>query len=102
MSKAKTLEDFMAANDRETIIRNRIRARLDAMRKIGAEEHDTEKDFCVAAGVNTVDIVDFRDEFKAHIAYVPKLMGKKARYVWFADPKKVPAKFRYNPESPRV
>jgi hypothetical protein len=39
-----------------------------------------------------------RDEFHRHVAYVPKLMGRKARYVWFADAKVVPAKFRYTPE----
>lgn len=101
MAKPKTIQDFLNGNDRETIIRNRIKARLAAMLKIGPQEHDQEKDFCTAAQVNTVDIVDFRDEFKAHVAHVPKMMGKKARFFWFADPKQVPAKFRYNPESAR-
>lgn len=98
--KANTVADFMASNDRETILRNRIKAQLAVMlRTNGAECHETEKDFCVAAGVNTNDIGDFRTEFRKYIAYVPKLLGKKAHFVWFADSNKVPSKFRYTPES---
>lgn len=98
-AKPKTINDFLAENDRDTIIRNKITTQLAAMLKISPEQHDSERDFCTAAGVNTVDLVDFRDEFRKYVAYVPKILGKKARYVWFADPRKVPAKFRYNPES---
>src|SRR5487761_491985 len=102
-SKPKTVKDnFLAENDRETIIRNRIHARFAAMLKIGPEEHDKERDFCTAARINLNDVPDFRVEFKAHVAYVPALMGRKACFYWFADPRKVPAKYRYNPETASV
>lgn len=101
-AKPKTLADFMNENDRETIVRNKITAQLSVMLKEGAEQHANERDFCTAARVNPAVIADFRPEFKQHVAYVPPLLGKKARYVWFADPKKVPAKFRYAPEKSDV
>lgn len=97
-AKPKTVADFMNENDRETIVRNRIVAQLAAMLKAGSEQHENEREFCSAARVNPAVIADFRTDFKQHVAYVPPFMGKKARYVWFADPKKVPAKFRYVPE----
>ena len=98
-SKAKTVADFMRENDKATILRNRILARLEALRKIGPEHSEGELEFCRAAQVGPNEIGFFRVEFKAHIAFVPKLLGKKPKYVWFGAAKAVPAKFRYVPES---
>jgi hypothetical protein len=97
-TKPKTLDDFMKDNDRDTIVRTKIRTALAALLKIGAQEHETETDFAKRAGLQVAELTRFRDEFAKHVAYVPKLMGRKARYVWFADSKVVPAKFRYTPE----
>lgn len=97
-TKAKTLKDFADSNDRETITRNKIRAGIAAMVKIGSEHHENERDFCALAGVSSNHLPDFRDEFQKHIALVPGMSGKTARYVWFGDSKKVPEKFRYTPE----
>jgi hypothetical protein len=99
-TKAKTLDDFMRDNDRDTIISSKIEAGLKAMAKIGPQEHNTETDFAKLCGLQLVEVAKARDKakFVKHVAFVPKLLGRKARYVWFADSKVVPAKFRYTPE----
>lgn len=97
-SKAKTLDDFMRDNDRDTIIRAKIDAGLKAMAKVGPQEHNTETDFAKLCGLQLVEVTKARDSYHKHVAFVPKLLGRKARYVWFADTKVVPAKFRYTPE----
>lgn len=99
-AKPKTVADFLAENDKETIIRNRIQAQFAAMLKVSPEEYAYERDFCSAAHINPVNIVDFRVEFRQHVAFVPTTLGKKERYVWFGNPKKVPEKFRYKPAEP--
>lgn len=98
MTKPKTLTDFMADNDRETIMRNKIGSAFRQMLKVGPQEHDTDTDFAKRCGIQLAELTKFRDEFHKHVAFIPKLLGRKARYVWFADPKVVPAKFRYTPE----
>lgn len=98
-SKPKTVADFMADNDRETAVKNKIEAAFRAMLKIGPQEHDTETEMAKRAGLQLAELIKSRDQFHRHIAFCPKLMGRKERYVWFADPKQVPAKFRYNPET---
>lgn len=97
-TKPKTLDDFMADNDRGTIVRTKVRAALAALLKVGPQEHESETDFAKRCGLQLAEFTNFRDEFHKHIALVPRLMGRKARYVWFADPKVVPPKFRYTPE----
>lgn len=97
-TKAKTLEDFMKDNDRDTVVRTKIKTALAALLKIGPEEHESETDLAKRAGLQLVEVTRMRDEFHRHVAFVPKLMGRKARYVWFGDGKVVPAKFRYTPE----
>lgn len=99
-TKAKTLEDFMKDNDRDTVVRTKIKAALSALLKIGPEEHESETDLAKRAGLQLVEVTRMREhkEFHRHVAFVPKLMGRKARYVWFGDPKVVPANFRFTPE----
>lgn len=97
-SKAKTVADFMASNDRETVVRNKIEAAFAAMLKVGPQEHDSEMDMAKRAGLQLAELIKSRDEFHRHVAFCPKLMGRKERYIWFADPKHVPPKFRYTPE----
>lgn len=97
-TKPKTLDDFMADNDRDTIVRTKVRTGIAALLKIGPQEHESETDFAKRCGLQLVELGRFRNEFYRHVAYVPKLMGRRARYVWFGDPKVVPAKFRYTPE----
>jgi hypothetical protein len=81
-------------------VRTKVRAALTALAKIGPQEHEGETDFAKRCGLQLVEITRLRDhkDFVKHVAFVPKLLGRKARYVWFADPKIVPAKFRYTPE----
>lgn len=100
-TKAKTLANFMQENDRDTIVRKRITDGLSALLKIGREEHEAETDFAKRCSLQLAELTRFRDEFRGHVAFVPKLMGRKPRYVWFADAKVVPPKFRYQPESAR-
>lgn len=97
-TKAKTLDDFMKDNDRDTLVRNKIKTALAALLKVGPEEHESETELAKRCGLQLVEITRMRDEFHRHVAFVPKLMGRKARYVWFADAKVVPTKFRYTPE----
>lgn len=97
-TRSKTLEDFMKDNDRDTIVRGKIDAALRTLLKTGPQQHETETDFSKLAGLQLAELTRFRDSYAKHVAFVPKLMGRNARYVWFADPKVVPAKFRYTPE----
>jgi hypothetical protein len=96
--KAKTLEDFMKENDRDTMVRSKIQLALRQMLNSGKEQHETETDLARLAGLQLAELTRLRAEFHKHVAFVPKLMGRKARFVWFADPKVVPAKFRWTPE----
>lgn len=97
MTKPKTVKDFLADNDRETVIRTKIAAGINAMVKIGPEHHEGETEFAKLCGVQLVEVTKMRDAFKKHVAFVPKLLGRKARYIWFGNPKAVPDNFRYQP-----
>jgi hypothetical protein len=83
---ARTLQDFKATYDRETRVRLRLAAALEALLKQGAEEWRSEKELCTLSGVSTNDIPDFREEFSKHIVYVDAGRADK-RPIWFADPK---------------
>jgi hypothetical protein len=97
-TKPKTLDDFMKENDRDTIIRSKITTALRQMAHSGPQHHETETDLAKLAGLQIAEIARLRSTFAKHVAFVPKLLGRKPRYVWFADPKMVPAKFRWTPE----
>lgn len=88
--KAKTLDDLRAVHDDNIVIPARIRARLAAMLKAGAEEHDYEADFLRAAKVANNKVSAFRQQFKANIVTLPGHNGKR---IWFADAK-IAKKFR--------
>ncbi len=96
MSKAKTITDFMAENDRDTIITAKIKAALTALAKESAYEY--EADFAKRCGLQVAELTRYRGSFKQHIAFTPKLLGRKPRFTWFAGTGAVPPKFRWTPE----
>jgi len=97
-TKAKTLDDFMRENDRDTIVAGKIDTALKALLKVGPQEHDNETDFAKRCGLQLAELTKYRERYRKHVAFVPKLLGRRARFVWFADSKVVPAKFRWTPE----
>jgi hypothetical protein len=97
-TRAKTLDDFMKENDRDTVVREKVRTALRQMANSGPQHHETETDLAKLAGLQLAELTRLRGDFAKHVAFVPKLMGRKARFVWFADPRVVPAKFRWTPE----
>jgi len=58
------------------------------MRTEGKERHDYEQDFMRAAGVGSLKIGVYREQFASHIVVTTPTNGKKTqRNVWFADAK---------------
>jgi hypothetical protein len=98
-TKLKTLDDFMAENDRDTVVKNKVKAALAALAKeSGPQAHEGETELAKRCGLQLAEVARLRAELHKHVAFVPKLLGRKARYVWFSDTKVVPAKFRWTPE----
>jgi hypothetical protein len=93
---ARDLGAYRAVHDRDTVIPNKIRAALEAMRKIGPEHWDYEVEFMKRAGISTTDLTRYRAQFEAHIVDVINI-GKShgVKRIWFADPK-VASKARIN------
>jgi len=87
VAKARTIADFRSVHDKNVIIPNKIRAALEAMRKIGPEHYEYEADFIKLAGISNTDMGSFRDQFLAHIVETPNVRGNASRRVWFADAK---------------
>jgi hypothetical protein len=98
MSKevARDLGAFRAVHDRDTVIPNKIKAALEAMRKIGPEHWEYEVEFIKRAGISNTDLARYRAQFEPYIIDAISV-GKShgAKRIWFADPK-VAAKARIN------
>ena len=92
-AKARTLEHFRAAHDKNVIVPNKIKAALEAVRKIGPEHFEYEADFIKLAGLSQTDMSTFRDQFSAYIVETPAQHGRASKRVWFGDAK-VAAKVR--------
>jgi hypothetical protein len=92
-TKAKTLEDFRAAHDRNVIVPNKIREALAQLLKIGPEHYEYENEFIKLAGISQTDMGMFRDQFADYFLETTRTNGGRQRRVWFGD-KKVVAKVR--------
>lgn len=84
-SKAKSLNDFRAAHDKNVIVPDKIRKALAAMLKEGPENYEYEAEFIRRAGVSQTDMGTFRAQFEDYIVNVATERAPKR--VWFADPK---------------
>lgn len=85
-TKAKTLSDFRASHDKNTVVPNKIKAALAAMLKEGPEQYEYETDFMRRAGLSCTDLGQFRPQFENdHVVNVGTERAPKR--VWFADPK---------------
>lgn len=82
--KPRTIADFKASHDRETVVTNKVRAALEALANIGPEHYEYEGDFIKLAKISQSDIAGAREskEFKPFIADAPAVHGKTARRVW--------------------
>ena len=92
-TKAKTLEDFRAAHDKNVIVPNKIREALAQLQKVGPEHYEYENEFIKLAGISQTDMGMFRDQFSDYFLETPRTNGGRQRRVWFGD-KKVAAKVR--------
>jgi hypothetical protein len=78
VSKGKTLEEFRSAHDKNYIVPKKIK---EALAKLG-ESWEYEVDFMKLAGVSTTDLVNFREQFDAHIVAVKINGSSHRRNVW--------------------
>lgn len=79
---ARTIADFKASHDRETVVTNKARAALEAIAKIGPEHYEYEADFLKLAKLSQGDGPIVREAFTAYIADAPAVHGKTARRVY--------------------
>lgn len=84
----KTLADLRAIHDKAVVVPNKIRAALAKMAQVSWQEWEYDEDFRKLAGLNPVDLRDYREEFKDFWTELPPTNGKRdARKVWFATKK---------------
>jgi hypothetical protein len=76
--KKRTIADFKAAYDKDTIIPNRIKDGLKRM----VDEWLTEQEFVRFAGVSTGDMANYREQFEAYIVPV-----KRDKRIWAKTPR---------------
>ena len=76
-SNGKSLEEFRLAHDKNYIIPKKIK---EALAKLGSS-WEYEIDFVKLAGVSTMDMIRFRDQFESHIVEV-KSNGSHKKNVW--------------------
>lgn len=84
---ARTVSEFRALHDVQTVLTNKIKAALTAMLKEGPENWEYESDFVRRAGLSNNQIGAFRDAFADHVVETPSIARGNPRRVWFADPK---------------
>jgi hypothetical protein len=80
--KARTIADFRASHDRETVVTNKVKTALEELAKVGPEHYEYEGDFIRLAKISQTDVGLVREKFKAYIADAPAVHGKTARRVW--------------------
>ena len=86
----RTVADFKAVHDRDTVIPARIQAGIDKMLDVNGKEHwEYESDFIREyAAVSQTDISKYRDRFKDYW-FSSRPVGdgrsKTERNVWFAS-----------------
>jgi len=90
MSKTtrRTIADFKAAHDPDTIVPNKIRTALAEIEKVGPEHFEYEVDFLKLAGISTTQIGQYRDQFADYWLITPGTNGNKsAKRVYFGNTK---------------
>jgi hypothetical protein len=78
VSKGKTLEEFRSAHDKNYIVPKRLK---EALVKLG-DSWEYEIDFMKMAGVSTTDLINFREQFEAHIVTVKVNGSSHRKNVW--------------------
>lgn len=82
VSKGKSIEEFRSAHDKNYIVPKKIK---EALAKLG-DGWEYEVEFVKMAGVSTTDIVNFREQFEAHIVTVRVNGASHRRNVWAGTP----------------
>lgn len=83
--KPRTIADFKASHDRETVVTTKVRAALEALAKVGPEHYEYEGDFIKLAKISQTDVTLVREKFKDHIVEAAAVHGKTARRVWVGN-----------------
>lgn len=83
--KPRTIADFKASHDRETVVTTKVKGALEALAKVGPEHYEYEGDFVKLAKISQTDVTLIREKFKDHIVEAPAVHGKTARRVWFGN-----------------
>jgi len=96
-AKARTVADFKAAHDRDTIVVNKIRAGLQKLLDIGPEHYEYSESFRAICGLQARDLADYKDRFADHwFKAAGHGSGKDGKVVWFGSAK-VAARLRPSP-----
>jgi hypothetical protein len=74
-NKIKKIEDFRRLYDKDLIVPEKIKA---AIKKLGVDGWEYEKDFVRMAGVRTADLAEYRDQFADYWITITK----DSRRVW--------------------
>lgn len=85
--QARTIADFKASHDRETVVSAKVAAAIEALLKIGPQHYEYEGDFIKLAKISNSDLPLIREKFKAHIVEAAAVHGKTARRVWVGSVK---------------
>lgn len=105
---SRSLDTFGTSHIKSVKLPTQIRAALADMLKLGAEWYESEQEVQKRVSCAPKDLAKVRDQFAAHLVYVPVKGGKGKRAVWFASTKvaaiarkkqKADEQFADNPES---
>lgn len=80
--QARTIADFKASHDRETVVTAKVKAALEVLAKVGPEHYEYEGDFIKLAKIGQADVTLVREKFKDYIVEAAAVHGKTARRVW--------------------
>jgi hypothetical protein len=87
--KPRTVADFKAAHDRDTIIPNKIRAGLAKLLEMGPEHYEYAEQFRALCGLQSAELAQYKGLFKRHwfVAQSMSSGGAREKQVWFGDAK---------------